>query len=388
MNLKRTTPVFLNHLVDDSHRAKPLPHPTGTYPYRLNIREVLGDVSWFLKQRMSFHMVGDTGSFRHSAFQSRIASVLAQQANENPSTSERPAFLFHLGDVVYNHGEASEYPKQFFAPYEDYPAPIFAIVGNHDGDINPDSDLIYQSLDTFMDVFCDTYRRKIRFSGGSKRLSMIQPNVYWTLETPLARFIGLYANVTKHGIISAEQQEWFIEELKSADRYRPDQALIVCLHHAPYSADTNHGSSPAMIAFLENAYKEADVRPDIVFSGHVHNYQRFTKIYEDGSSVPYVVAGAGGYADLHPIATISDPRVSPLDIDVHKVRMENFCDDRFGFLKVSIEKDREDLLLIGEYYTMGPDILMQHPQEAVLFERFFVPIRNRAPSFADTATIR
>jgi len=371
----------LNHLPDDSHVVKPLPHPTGTYPYRLNIREVLGDVSWFLKQRMSFHMVGDTGSLRHSAFQARIASALAQQAGEHSSASEKPAFLFHLGDVVYNHGEASEYPKQFFMPYEEYPAPIFAIAGNHDGDINPDSELIYQSLDTFMDVFCDTYRRKIMFAAGSKRLSMIQPNVYWTLQTPLAHFIGLYSNVTKHGTITAEQREWFIEELRNADMYRPDQALIVCLHHAPYSADTNHGSSPAMIAFLEEAFKAADVRPDIVFSGHVHNYQRFTKTYEDGSSVPYIVSGAGGYADLHPIASVADPRVADLDTDRHQVRLENFCDDRFGFLQITIEKRENGLLLVGEYYTMYPDIRMQNPPKATLFERFFVPIRNKAYSF-------
>jgi len=382
MNLKRTTPVFLNHLLDDSHVVKPLPHPTGTYPYRLNIREVLGDVSWFLKQRMSFHMVGDTGSVRHSAFQSRIASELAQQAGENPSASEKPAFLFHLGDIVYNHGEASEYPKQFFAPYEDYPAPIFAIAGNHDGDINPASDLVYQSLDTFMDVFCDTYRRKIMFAGGSKRLSMIQPNVYWTLQTPLANFIGLYANVTKHGTIAVEQREWFIEELRNANMHRPDQAIIVCLHHAPYSADTNHGSSPAMIAFLERAFEAAEVKPDIVFSGHVHNYQRFTKTYEDGSLVSYVVAGAGGYADLHPIALVDDPRVADMDSEGHQVRLENFCDDRFGFLKINIEKKEDELLLTGEYYTLDPitPIHVHDRSEATLFERFSVSIRNRTYS--------
>ena len=380
MNTKHSTPVVLNQLADDSHLAKPLPTPTGTYPYRLNIRDVLGYKSTLLEQQMCFHMVGDTGSVRHSAFQSRIAAALARQAGEHQTMTENPTFLYHLGDVVYNHGEASEYPKQFFAPYEHYPAPIFAIAGNHDGDINPDSALVYQSLDTFMDVFCDTYQRKVMFAGGSKRLSMTQPNVYWSLQTPLAYFIGLYGNVTKHGTIYQDQFEWFVEELKNADQYRPDLAIIVCLHHAPYSADTNHGSSLPMIAFLDRAFDAAGVKPDIVFSGHVHNYQRFSKLYEDGSTIPFVVAGAGGYADLHRIAGVEDPGVSTLDSGRHGVRLENFCDDRFGFLKITIERQDDQLLLIGEYYTMSMPLHNRMPDrhEAVLFERFSVPLRNSA----------
>jgi hypothetical protein len=32
------------------------------------------------------------------------------------------------------------------------------------------------------------------------------------------------------------------------------------------------------------------IRPDIVFSGLVHNYQRFAKHYPDGTHLPYIVA--------------------------------------------------------------------------------------------------
>lgn len=379
MNLQRRTPVFLKHIPDDAYLFKPLPRPTGLPPYRLNIRSVIGDSAWFLNERMRFHMIGDTGSVRHSVFQPLIASALARQAGVGQSVGERPAFLYHLGDIVYNHGEASEYPKQFLGPYEDYPAPIFAIAGNHDGDINPNSDLPYQSLDAFMDVFCDTYQRRILFGHGSKRLSMIQPHVYWTLETPLARIIGLYGNITKHGAIDTEQREWFIEELRYADTWRPDQAVIVCVHHAPYSADTNHGSSPSMIAFLEGAFRAAGVKPDIVFSGHVHNYQRFSKAYEDGTVIPYIVAGAGGYADLHTVAAVDDPRVEDISPAVHQVRLENFCDDRYGFLSIGIERKMEGLELIGEYYTLDRDVLRQRA-EPTLFDRFAVPLwRPDAP---------
>src|SRR5690606_1279350 len=129
MDRQQNRPVLLNETPDDGYRAKPLPRPTGAYPYRLDIRDLLGDAARYLRERMSFHMVGDTGSPRHSAFQPRVAAALARQVNERAGVSEKPAFLFHLGDLVYNYGEANGYPQQFFGLYEDYAAPIFAIAG-------------------------------------------------------------------------------------------------------------------------------------------------------------------------------------------------------------------------------------------------------------------
>jgi hypothetical protein len=374
MNLKYNIPVVLKDVPDDSFRFQPLPIPTGEYPYRLNIKQVLEDKTDLIRNRMAFHMVGDTGSARHSEFQALVASSIAKQLGEDSRAENNPAFLYHLGDIVYNHGEAHEYPSQFLKPYENYNAPIFAIPGNHDGDINPDSRVSYQSLDAFTEVFCNEYRQPLALGEGSKRLSMIQPNVYWTLETPLARFIGLYANVNRHGIISEEQKAWFIEELKYAEQYREQQALIVCLHQAPYSADINHGSSAAMISFLESSFRISCVRPDIVFSGHVHNYQRFSKTYDDGTIIPYIVAGAGGYADLHPLAHTYDKRVEALPLD-HQVRLEAFCDNCFGFLKVDVEKVPEGLSLTVEYYTLPQHITESGDRSARLYDRFVVPLK-------------
>ncbi|MFD1768807.1 metallophosphoesterase family protein [Sphingobacterium suaedae] len=365
-----TRPVVLKDIPDDSHNFKPLPAPTGQYPYRLalaSIREITPAESL----RMSFHMVGDTGSIRHSQFQAVLAAAVCQQSATEPALS----FLYHLGDIVYNHGEAHAYAPQFLKHYEDYPHPIFAIAGNHDGDINPNSETPYQSLDAFMDVFCDTHRRPIGFGNGSRRYSMIQPNVYWTLETPLARFIGLYANVTKYGMVTDEQRNWFVEELLHAEANRAEQAVIVCIHHAPYSADTNHGSSLAMIAFLEDAFQKTGVRPDAVFSGHVHNYQRFEKSDEDGHRTPYIVAGAGGYADLHAIATLGDPRVDCLP-GSDNIELKAFCDRHFGFLQLTIERVQSQLQLSGTYYCLPEVFTTPELMQAEVYDRFTIPIRR------------
>ena len=68
----------------------------------------------------------------------------------NPA--DLPAFLYHLGDVVYSFGEATYYYDQFYDAYRDYPAPIMAIAGNHDGMVAPGSSA--GSLDAFRNNFC------------------------------------------------------------------------------------------------------------------------------------------------------------------------------------------------------------------------------------------
>lgn len=370
-------PVVLKNVVDDSANYKPLPKPSSPAPYRLNIAEILPEATERLAESMSFHMLGDTGSVKHSDFQALVARSLAEQIS-SAHAAEKPAFLYHLGDIVYNHGEAHEYPEQFLEPYSQYEAPIFAIPGNHDADINRTNPTPYANLDAFMQVFCASERGAIRFAPESTRQSMTQPNIYWTLETPLVRFIGLYPNVVKFGAIDDEQRAWFMEELRYAKEFRDEQALFVCLHHAPYSADWNHGSSLAMVDFLEEAFDEAGVYPDIVCSGHVHNYQRFAKQNADGSTTPYLVAGADGYADLHGVASLDDPSVRALSevrAEAAEVSLEAYCDGRFGFLRMQVEKTEEGLLLKGSYYAFPSLFDPEQAMQSELFDQFEVPVR-------------
>lgn len=369
-NQKYTVPVIKKDQPDDSFKFQNLPDPTGKYPYRLSLDKVIpgkaGDT-------LAFHMVGDTGSLRSPDFQKLVAAQLEDQFQ----VEEKPSFLYHLGDVVYNHGEIERFERQFFEPYKHYPAPIFAIPGNHDSDVNPDNPVPYTSLSAFMQVFCAREAGAIAFSGGSERQSMIQPNMYWVLETPLANIIGLHGNVTKYGAIRGEQEQWFVEQLRWAASRHPDKALIVCIHHAPYSADINHGASIPMIEFFERSYAETGVRPDIVFSGHVHNYQRFSKRYDDGAEVPFIVAGAGGYDELHAVAEVSDERFTSKNPLFEGVELKNFCDTKHGFLKVILSRKPEGVELVTEYYTIPHEMITEDFSPAALFDRKLIVIKNK-----------
>ena len=368
--IRYTTPVIKKDQADDTYKFQPLPVPSGKYPYRLSLAEILPAVS---DQQMVFHMVGDTGSIRNPDFQKLVAGSMSKQYEDGPDLG-RPRFLYHLGDVVYTYGEADQYYAQFFGPYAQYPGPIMAIAGNHDSDINPDSILPYASLQAFTTVFCDTNPRTVSFGQNAERKSMIQPNIYWTLKTPLATIIGLHSNVPRYGVITNEQRIWFIEELKAANLERPEKAIIICMHHAPYSADINHGSSLPMIEFLNGVFAETGIRPDIIFSGHVHNYQRFSTRYADGINIPYIVAGAGGYDELHPVALKDDKRFTGNSPLFDGVKLEHYCDSKHGFLKIALERNSKGLILTGEYFTTPDEEIKNNDPGSVLEDRFVLSI--------------
>jgi len=85
--------------------------------------------------------------------------------------------------------------RSFYHPYELYPAPIFAVPGNHDAE-NLETE---HSLDGFVRNFCAPKPAHMPEAGDSLRTAMTQPNVYWTLLTPLVNIIGLYSNVPEGG---------------------------------------------------------------------------------------------------------------------------------------------------------------------------------------------
>lgn len=345
---KYSKPVFKKDVPDDSGKFLPLPKPAGSYPFHLDLKDVQKPET---EKKIVFHMLGDTGGLRSADFQREVVSEMVKQYH-GADEGDRPQFLYHLGDIVYNHGEWEEYERQFFKPFQHYPAPIFAIPGNHDADVNLDNPVVYSTLDAFGAVFCDSSPKTVTFSGNSERKSMVQPNLYWSLITPVARIIGLYGNVSKFGKIDDEQRRWLVAELRAADLERKEKAVVLCIHHAPYSADINHGSSLEMIGFLESVFAEAGIVPDIVFSGHVHNYQRFAKDYPGGKSVPYIVAGGGGYDELHPVALLSDRRFTADNPLFEGVRLVSYCDQKHGFLKISIGRTTSGISLKGTFYSI------------------------------------
>jgi acid phosphatase type 7 len=327
------------HLPRGNQKFQPLPDPTGDAPYHLLLEDVLShtEIQKIKDERnIIFHCVGDTGGVKDPAPQQLVA---------NGIESTRASIFYHLGDVVYYNGESEEYYPQFYEPYQYYQNPIFAIPGNHDGDPLPGGD--EESLFAFNRNFCadpKDAKKPSPDSGEVNKSPMIQPNVYWTLVAPYVTVIGLYTNVPEGGQVHSDQVSWFEKELKSADS---NNALIVALHHPVFSMDKFHTGGQAMLDLLDNAFDKTGVIPDAVLTGHVHNYQRFTRTHSTGKEVPYIVAGAGGYWHLHwmqnDVSAMSLPEKVP---DRDDVILEKYCDDHHGFMRLQVTPKK----LIGNYY--------------------------------------
>src|SRR5262249_44803734 len=115
-----------------------------------------------------------------------------------------------------------------------------------------------------------------------------------------------------------------------------DKSLIVALHHPVYSFDKFHSGSARMADVLQNAINDTRRIPNLVLTGHVHNYQRIEKTVADGASLlPFLVAGHGGYHNMHKLNAdvgFTDPETGA---------NLSFADDqRHGYLTLTLTKDK------------------------------------------------
>jgi Calcineurin-like phosphoesterase len=286
-----------------------------------------------------FHSVGDTGSTKGPVTQSLVADKMVTDFTEaNPA--DVPSFFFQLGDLVYNFGESTYYYDQFFEPYRNYPAPIVAIPGNHDGVVyssDPEA-----SLAAFQANFCATSFGQSPDSGGLLRTTMIQPGVYFTFEAPFVRILGLYSNVLEDpGVISGQngtyptldsrQINFLTAALKRVTTDNFTGAIIIAVHHPPFTGGADHGGSPQMLADIDSACTAAGVWPHAVFSGHAHNYQRYTRTINN-LQIPFLVAGCGGHAPLSPMRATYR---TPYKID-STLTLENYDATDYGYLRVIV----------------------------------------------------
>ncbi|HXS37214.1 MAG TPA: metallophosphoesterase [Flavipsychrobacter sp.] len=321
-----------------------IPPPVNPSNMVLTLEEVLGNAGKAAVNdiqkvgQIVFHAGGDTGPVKGPQTVELVADKMANDFVNEPA-GEIPSFFFHLGDVVYSFGEAQYYYDQFYEPFRNYPAPIVAIPGNHDG-------LIYTgdnapSLDAFIRNFVNTEPVHTPECGALLRTAMTQPGVYFAFDAPFVSIIGLYSNVLEDpGIISSEgnksspvtdEQITFLTEQLTRLK-NSNNAVIVAVHHPPYSWGGNHGGSPRMLKDLDSACKKAGFWPHVILSGHAHNYQRFTRTVGN-YDIPYVVCGNSGHNVVALKGTNSAPLRAPVKVS-GTLMFENYDDANYGYLRI------------------------------------------------------
>jgi predicted phosphodiesterase len=323
---------------------QPVPAPRTT-PSRIDLAEIVGTDVLAVRtkaSKISFHAVGDSGAASevHIDSEAAVADAMTRDLIAEEG-ADAPAFCFHLGDVIYYFGEPQYYYDQFYEPFRGYGAPIFAIPGNHDG--FPEQGTA--SLFAFLRNFCTVNPEKSPDAQGLMRSTMTQPGVYFTLTAPFVSIVGLYSNVLEGpGVISSEgglwpigdqQLEFLTSELTALKRERDElkRAVVLAVHHPPIAKDEFHPGTLGLSEDIDKACRAAELWPDVILSGHVHIYQRFTRTI-DGIELPYIVSGSGGHEARRPKPDWELQPPPGFTMPVGPTR-------QFGYLTVTVDMSEE-----------------------------------------------
>jgi Icc-related predicted phosphoesterase len=320
-----------------------------------------------------FHMAGDTGASNDRKYDGElhVCDQMVSDCRTNQNGKE-PAFFFNLGDLVYDFGESEYYYEEFYEPYREYPGPIFAIPGNHDSFVLPNTPAVQAPLSIFQRNFCATSLTPTSEAKSLHRSPMMQPGVYFTLDAPFVRIIGLFSNALEDpGVISSEKEggKWaavpdyqlafLTAQLQNIVSSKYSGAVILAVHHPPFSfaqkgnaASGNHGGSPVMRDEIDGICKSVGFYPHVFISGHAHNYQRYTRTVQlvKGSAyeVPFIVCGNGG----HNVQKLYTPSKGQKYVDpdkksdasymaakgvfgATKLVLENYDHTNFGYLLIT-----------------------------------------------------
>jgi hypothetical protein len=240
-------------------------------------------------QNWRFAVIGDTAA--GSIGQKAVASALYNAC--------KPDMLLIAGDIVYQNGRLSEYFRRFFPIFNaDKPGrdgvPLMrstlfvAAPGNHDTARGAFSE--GSNLDLYPDglAYYEVWRQPLNGPVEAKP-GVNSPNVRgsathvdcfkraagntfprmgnFSYDYANAHFVVLDANLYMNWQ-DGKLRAWLEQDLQKAQlaKWR-----FVMFHQPPFNADLHHGDEQQMrlVADIFQRYKV-----DVVFAGHVHNYQR------------------------------------------------------------------------------------------------------------------
>jgi len=314
---------------------------------------------------ISFHAMGDSGV----GTQEQHAVADAMSKDIDTAHHERgPAFLLHLGDIVYGPDKLAGYANKFYRPNGNYQNLVFAIPGNHDGEMRSAHDT--SSLQAYFANFCQPKGKQPALGSTFGRAMVNQTGAYWRLSCPFVDIVGLYSNTGEnygsiaHAEFGNAQKVWLAATLSAiaADRKKSRRALIIAVHHPPYASGLKdqsfgHPGNPDMLKDIDDSCTSAALWPDAVLSAHAHNYQHYERtrtVKGATQKVPYLVAGGGG------ITPQSIP--APIGVAVGDARYVNAAEGN-GYLTVTASSSQLSFL-----YTQT------HLDHRGVFETFSVPL--------------
>ncbi|PRP80484.1 putative purple acid phosphatase 20-like [Planoprotostelium fungivorum] len=223
----------------------------------------------------SFIAMADHGTSKDS--ERLLKSMTKEMKRSNP-----PQLIIHSGDVSYANGDQPIWDDwQHMVNPLASTLPWMIAPGNHEK----------EHKSNFL-----AFRH--RFSMPYKQSGSTDRNMYYSFDYQNAHFIALNSEDDDIDSDQSDQYNWLQNDLKNIDRQRTPW-VFVYFHTPIYCSNSAHyEEGQPMGSVYEDLLFQNSV--DVVFSGHVHAYERTQRIYRDEINEKgpvYIINGAGGTSE-------------------------------------------------------------------------------------------
>ena len=253
-----------------------------------------------LKVDVPFRFVAYGDARFHDPTDTEAANPAVRVALVQAIAGLNPAFICFTGDLVFNGYDTNDWGvwDSETGVWREKNIPVYPALGNHEfrGD------------------------EKIALANYFQRFPDLKNSRFYSLRAANTLTLVLDSSVDE---VAGPQGQWLAAKL---DNIPADVDFVfIMLHHPPYTSSSDdkmfgggHAARPSeqnLAKMLED--RQARVRARfIVFSGHVHNYER----HEHGG-VTYLVSG-GGAAQAYPIQRSPDDPFQSKQVNYHYLLVE------------------------------------------------------------------
>ena len=256
------------------------------------------DLRLEVKTPFRFVAYGDTRF--HDPTDTNAANPAVRVALVKAIADVNPAFICFTGDIVYNGYDSNDWKvwDSETSIWRDRKIPVYPALGNHD--LHGDQNI---ALRNYFHRFPD-----------------LKNSRYYSVRAANALILVLDSSLEETG---GPEGQWLADKL---DHVLSDVDFVFLMfHHPPYTSSSDakmlggghsaRTTEQALAKMLEERQAHARFRI-VVFSGHVHNYER----HEHGG-VTYFVSGGGG-AHAYPIERAPDDPFQSKQVNYHYLLVE------------------------------------------------------------------
>ncbi len=273
----------------------------------------------------------------HGGFSTILTTLVTGNGASDGMLGFEPDLMVCVGDAVDSGSQYWQWGTGLLDQIQPLASstPYFEAIGNHEGD----SHWFYDYLD--------------------------QPgNEHWfALSYGAARLVFIDTNYSFS--TGSEQNDWIREEL-SSEEAQDARWLLVFHHHPPYSEIYEESKYAQIRSYLVPLYEAAGV--DVLFTGHIHDYERGIWTPEDtGRRIVYLQTSGGGGTlwwdeydgDWPQIDNVIQYAYHYMELEVGAEDLTMNAVDLDGNVIDTVELEREDRYFDGWPETEGGDAQTQ-----------------------------